>query len=91
MRDKVMGAANNSSSDDEEDKENLAENVDLTYYNMMTADEKLMTLRNRALKLQEKQQAIMKTVQDCENLYPIGMGWQDNVHLASPSDDENMS
>ena len=50
-----MGAANNSSSDDEEDKENLAENVDLTYYNMMTADEKLMTLRNRALKLQEKQ------------------------------------
>ena len=55
MRDKVMGAANNSSSEDEEDKENLAENVDLTYYNMMSADEKLMTLRNRALKLHEKQ------------------------------------
>ena len=55
MRDKVMGAANNSSSEDEEDKENLAQNVDLTYYNMMSADEKLMTLRNRALKLHEKQ------------------------------------
>ena len=33
----------------------------------------------------------MKTVKDCEALYPIGMGWQDNVRLASPSDDENMS
>ena len=55
MRDKVMGAANNSSSEDEEDKENLAQNVDLTYYNMMSADEKLLTLRNRALKLHEKQ------------------------------------
>ena len=55
MRDKVMGAANNSSSEDEEDKENLAQNFDLTYYNMMSADEKLLTLRNRALKLHEKQ------------------------------------
>ena len=33
----------------------------------------------------------MQTVKDCEALYPIGMGWQDNVHLALPSDDENMS
>ena len=55
MRDKVMGGANNSSSEDEEDKEDLTQNVDLTYYSMMSADEKLMTLRNRAMKLHEKQ------------------------------------
>ena len=51
MRDRVMGAANNSSSDNEEDKEDLTQNVDLTYYSMMTADEKLMTLKNRAMQL----------------------------------------
>ena len=32
----------------------------------------------------------MKTIKDCEALYPMGMAWQDNVQLEYPSDD-NMS
>ena len=95
LRDKV----NDAKSDNSENSGNSSDgamlhNTDLTYYDVMNPDEKIVTLRNRALKLQERQMLMMQDIKDCEALYPIRGGWQDKVYDQMremyPSDD-NMS
>ena len=52
----------------------------MTYYNRMDADEKLMTLRNRARLLQERQGEMMRQIKECEMLYPEE-AWRDRIGL----------
>lgn len=52
----------------------------------MSADEKLMTLRNRAQKLHEKHQEMMQEIKLCEALYPVA-GWHQNIKMDYASDD----
>ena len=52
LRDKVEGQMKllkpeEGDEEEEEDKYNFSQNTDLTYYGMMDADEKLVTLNNR--------------------------------------------
>ena len=60
----------------------------------MNADEKIMTLKNRALKLKERMMFKMQDIKDNEALYQIRSTWQDKIGTAMqgmyPSDD-NMS
>lgn len=83
MRDRIKGqpgvVGEDSLSSGQEEFEEFAKNTDLTYYKMMNADEKLMTLKNRTEQLIVKQLQIMEECKQTERLYPKDGGWQNKV------------
>ena len=48
MRDRMMNDEKFGADSDSDGEEDFTQNTDMTYYTMMNADEKIMTLRNRA-------------------------------------------
>ena len=66
MRDKVKHAMENKNSLDSDDDDSsggeFEHNTDLTYFDVMNPDEKIMTLNNRASKLHERTMLMMQEI-----------------------------
>ena len=93
LRDKVDSNYDSDGSNNSSDGA-MIHNTDLTYYDVMNPDEKILTLNNRMIKLKEKQQLMMEDIKENEVLYPNAGVFQDKivkkVKEMYPSDD-NMS
>ena len=60
LRDHVEGAKVENDVVSEDEDNEIAQNTDLTYYDKMNADEKILTLKNRAFVLAQKQEQMME-------------------------------
>ncbi len=60
LRDHVDGTKVDKDVVSEDDDAEIAQNTDLTYYDKMNPDEKILTLKNRAYVLAQKQEQMME-------------------------------
>ena len=77
LKDKVNDHSINSDDSGNSSDGALLHNTDLTYYEVMNPDEKILTLNNRMIKLKERQMLMMQDITESEALYPISGAWQD--------------